>query len=107
MQIEVSLNINQKALIAFCKNLDITVTGYSPLGQPGNRYDLKNLWDAPIIQDLVAKYKKTPAQIALRFIVGFFYFKKCSLLSLELNFTSKLISVSTWSYTDSKVNYRI
>ncbi|XP_003425364.1 1,5-anhydro-D-fructose reductase [Nasonia vitripennis] len=67
-QVEVSLKLNQKALIEFCKKHDITVTGYSPLGRPGNRYGITNAWDDPIIQELVKKYGKTPAQIACRFV---------------------------------------
>ncbi|KAJ8680125.1 hypothetical protein QAD02_015912 [Eretmocerus hayati] len=68
-QVEVTLNLNQKPLIEFCKKHDITVTGFSPLGRPGNRYGIKNLWDEPQIQELVQKYKKTPANIACRFIL--------------------------------------
>lgn len=64
-----SLNLNQKRLIDFCKQHDITVTGYSPLGRPGNRYGIQNSWDNPKIQSIVKKYNKTPAQIACRFVV--------------------------------------
>ncbi|KAJ8680126.1 hypothetical protein QAD02_015913 [Eretmocerus hayati] len=67
-QIEVSINLNQERLINFCKSHNITVTGYSPFSRPGNRYGIKNSWDSSVIEDLVKKYKKTPAQIACRFV---------------------------------------
>ncbi|XP_014232552.1 1,5-anhydro-D-fructose reductase-like [Trichogramma pretiosum] len=67
-QIEVSINLNQKRLIEFCKKHDITVTGYSPFSRPGNRYGISNSWDNPKIQAIVKKYNKTPAQIACRFV---------------------------------------
>ncbi|XP_014204976.1 1,5-anhydro-D-fructose reductase-like [Copidosoma floridanum] len=67
-QIEMSLNVNQEPLIEFCKKHDITVTGYSPLGRPGNRYGVKNSWDHATIQSLSKKYSKTPAQIACRYV---------------------------------------
>ncbi|XP_014204966.1 1,5-anhydro-D-fructose reductase-like [Copidosoma floridanum] len=68
-QVEITLNLNQKSLVEFCKKNEITVTGFSPLGRPGNRYGIKNLWDEPIIQSLANKYNKTPANIACRFIL--------------------------------------
>ncbi|XP_001604204.2 1,5-anhydro-D-fructose reductase-like isoform X1 [Nasonia vitripennis] len=67
-QVEVTMNLNQKPLIEFCKKHEITVTGFSPLGRPGNRHGIQNLWDEPQIQKLAQKYKKTPANIACRFI---------------------------------------
>lgn len=65
-----SINLNQQPLIEFCKKHDITVTGYSPLGRPGNSHGVKNSWDDPIIQLLSKKYNKTPAQIACRYVVS-------------------------------------
>ncbi|XP_032453162.1 1,5-anhydro-D-fructose reductase [Nasonia vitripennis] len=68
-QVEVSLNLNQKALIKFCKEHNIAVTGYSPFGNPGNSRGLDNLWNTTVIQELSCKYNKTPAQVTLRFIL--------------------------------------
>lgn len=48
----------------YCLNL-----GFSPLGRPGNRHGIKNLWDEPQIQELAKKYNKSPANIACRYIV--------------------------------------
>lgn len=75
LQVEVTLNFNQKRLIDFCKKYDITVTGYSPLGKSRLRPWIKNAWLDPKVQELSKKYGKTPAQICLRFVVSFkFYF---------------------------------
>ncbi|XP_003696050.2 aldo-keto reductase family 1 member A1-B [Apis florea] len=68
-QVEVSININQTPLIEFCKKHNITITGYSPLGQPGNKTGLPTSLDHPKIIELSKKYNKTSAQIALRYIL--------------------------------------
>lgn len=67
-QVEVSVNLNQEQLINFCKNYTIVVSGYSPLGRPGNRLGINNSLDNPAIIQIAEKYKKTPAQIALRYV---------------------------------------
>ncbi|XP_015112512.1 aldo-keto reductase family 1 member A1-A [Diachasma alloeum] len=67
-QVEVTVNLNQVPLIEFCKKHGITVTGYSPLGRPGNRRGVANSLDSPQILAIAAKYKKTPAQIACRYV---------------------------------------
>lgn len=71
-QVECSVNLNQKKLIDFCKKHGITVTGYSPLGRPGNRRGVANSLDNPVILKIAGKYKKTPAQVALRYVVSFY-----------------------------------
>ncbi|CAL7938560.1 unnamed protein product [Xylocopa violacea] len=68
-QVEVSVNLNQKSLIEFCKKHNITITAFSPLGQPGNRSGIPNSLDNPKIIELSNKYNKTPAQIALRYVL--------------------------------------
>nr|XP_031843049.1 bifunctional protein STORR-like [Nomia melanderi] len=67
-QIEVNVNLNQKPLIEFCAKHKITVTAFSPLSQPGNKHGISNNLDHPKIVELSQKYKKTPAQIALRYV---------------------------------------
>ncbi|XP_011641646.1 1,5-anhydro-D-fructose reductase-like isoform X1 [Pogonomyrmex barbatus] len=66
-QIEVNINVNQEKLVDFCKKHHITVTGYSPLRQPGNSSDIDKLNNSLMLK-LAEKYKKTPAQIALRYV---------------------------------------
>ncbi|XP_076241672.1 aldo-keto reductase 1B-like [Calliopsis andreniformis] len=68
-QVEVNVNMNQTPLIEFCKKHNITVTGYSPLGQPGNRAGVPNNLDHPTIVQLSKKYNKTAAQVALRYLL--------------------------------------
>lgn len=62
LQVECHPYLNQSKLIEFCKSKDIIVTAYSPLGSG----DAK-LLDDPKLKELATKYKKTPAQIILRY----------------------------------------
>jgi diketogulonate reductase-like aldo/keto reductase len=51
----------QHELLAFCKENDIHVTAYSPLGS-----DPKNgVLADPLVQDIAKKHGKTPAQVLL------------------------------------------
>lgn len=68
-QVEASVNVNQKPLLEFCTKNNITLTAFSPLGQPGNRSQIPNNLDHPKIVELSKKYNKTAAQIALRYVV--------------------------------------
>lgn len=68
-QVEVSVNLNQKKLIEFCNKRNVTVTGYSPLGRPGNKAGIPNSLDHPKVMELAKKYNKTPAQVALRYVL--------------------------------------
>lgn len=72
-QIEVNPNINQKKLIQFCKERDIVVTGFCPLGRvsyagrPG--VPEPTIFDPKIIK-MGEKYNKSPAQIVLNYLVN-------------------------------------
>lgn len=59
--------------VKFCRNNDITVTAYAPLGgaikPTGQRNPVPNVLKDPTLLELTGKYKKTPAQIALKYIV--------------------------------------
>ncbi|XP_017764987.1 PREDICTED: aldose reductase-like isoform X1 [Eufriesea mexicana] len=68
-QVEVNINLNQTPLIEFCRKHNITITGFSPLGQPGNRFGVPNSLDNPKLIEISKKYNKTTAQIALRYIL--------------------------------------
>ncbi|XP_025264453.1 1,5-anhydro-D-fructose reductase isoform X4 [Camponotus floridanus] len=67
-QIEININVNQEKLIDFCKKRNITITGYSPLGQPGNSSGIENKLDSSVVLKIAEKYNKTPAQVALRYV---------------------------------------
>ncbi len=65
-QIEIHPYNAQQLLIDYCKNKDIAVTAYSPLGRNGAvDKNAPKLFDEPVIASLAVKYKKTPAQILL------------------------------------------
>ncbi|XP_051172018.1 1,5-anhydro-D-fructose reductase-like [Leptopilina boulardi] len=73
-QVELNININQKRLLEFCKNNNITITSYSPLGRPGTTAiygdkGIPNFLENSKVIEIAQKYNKTPAQIALRFIL--------------------------------------
>lgn len=62
-QVECSAIINQKKLTAFCKERGVIIVAYCPLA----RHQLDSRVD---ILAIAAKHNKTPAQIALRYLVG-------------------------------------
>lgn len=67
-QVEVHANFNQKNLIEFCKERNIVVTAYSPLGRADQSNASLALFD-PKVADIAKKYGKTPAQIILNYMV--------------------------------------
>lgn len=73
-QVECNLNLNQKKLIQFCKERNITVTGYSPLGRPSVTAGVvgkpQPSLDNTRIIEIGKKYGKTSAQVILRYLVS-------------------------------------
>lgn len=68
-QVECHPAFNQKKLIKFCQERNIVVTAYCPLArpQPENRWPAF-IYDATA-EAMARKYKKTPAQICLRYLI--------------------------------------
>lgn len=55
----------QKKLRDFCRDHNIHVSAYSPLGGPGNFWGSTAVIENPIIKSIAQKHGATPAQVAL------------------------------------------
>lgn len=69
-QVECHPNLNQRKLIDFSAARNITVTAYSPLGRPHTQSGKKLAISDAKVLELAQKYKKSPAQILLRYTVS-------------------------------------
>lgn len=75
-QVECAPGVSQRKLIDFCKNLNVQITAYCPLGHHiQSSKDPKYLYDKKV-KEIAAKYGKTTAQVALRFTVSLHFFIK-------------------------------
>lgn len=68
-QVECHPNLNQRKLIEFSAAKNITITAYSPLGRPHTPSGRKLAISDPKVLEMAQKYRKTPAQIILRYTV--------------------------------------
>lgn len=65
--------LTQQKLSPFCKERGIIITAYCPLGspdRPGAKPGDPKMLDDKNLLKMSEKYKKTPAQIVLRYQVG-------------------------------------
>ncbi|GLV32462.1 uncharacterized protein CBL_00828 [Carabus blaptoides fortunei] len=73
-QVECNPNLNQKKLIEFCRQREIIVTGFCPLGRPAQTTGIEGKPQSsiqePRIAEIGQKYGKSPAQIVLRYLVS-------------------------------------
>lgn len=68
-QIEFSPLLDQRKLIEFCKEREITVAAFTPLGRPNIQLKTPNfIFDENVIA-IGKKYNKTSAQVVLRYLV--------------------------------------
>lgn len=76
-QVECHPNFNQRKLIEFCAERNVTVTAYSPFGRPHliekNETSPLALND-PKVKAIADRLKKTPGQVILRYLVYFSFF---------------------------------
>lgn len=67
-QIECSPTINQKKLTKFCRDRNIAVSGFCPLGHPNPAMRTPDFMYDDRVKAIANKYNKTPAQIGLRYL---------------------------------------
>ena len=73
LQIECNPYINQKKLRDFCKERNIVVTAYSPLGSPDSPFLKPNtpkLLDDPKLIEIGNRFGKSVAQVILKYLVS-------------------------------------
>lgn len=70
-QIEIHLYLSQHKLVDYLRSKGIVAVGYSPLGSPASPYfkagDHPLLLEHPILGEIADKYKKSIAQILIRY----------------------------------------
>ncbi|XP_054257799.1 1,5-anhydro-D-fructose reductase [Macrosteles quadrilineatus] len=78
LQIEVHAFLQQQELVEFCKEHDISVCAYSPLGSRGSAKlfqdlhiskELPDLLSEPVVVEIAERHNKTAAQVLLRYSV--------------------------------------
>lgn len=68
-QIEVSPQINQKRLTQFCRERDIVVTAYCPLGRPQPALRQPAFLFSEELRTIGERHGKTPAQVVFRYLL--------------------------------------
>lgn len=68
-QVECHPGLNQKKLKDFCKERDIVLTAYCPIGRPNPEEKTPEFYYSDKTKAIADKYKKTPAQIILRYMI--------------------------------------
>lgn len=71
LQVELHPYLTQEKLLRFCRENDIAVTAFSPLGAPsyiplGMAAENQNVLNFPVVRNIGMLHDKTPAQVVLR-----------------------------------------
>jgi D-xylose reductase len=71
LQVELHPFLTQEKLLRFCKENDIAVTAFSPLGASsylslGMASDEESALEQPVVREFAARHRRTPAQVVLR-----------------------------------------
>lgn len=69
-QVECSPTINQRKLTKFCRERNIQMMGFCPLGHPNIHARTPTYMFDDRVKRIADKYNKTPAQIGLRYLVS-------------------------------------
>lgn len=69
-QVECSPQINQKKLTKFCRDRNIVITGFCPLGHPNPAARTPDFMYDARVRAIAEKYGKSVAQIGLRYLVS-------------------------------------
>lgn len=101
-QIELHPLLQQKEMYAFCKNENIHLTAYSPLGSKDRHPSLKSadepsLFENPVIVSIAAKHKATTAQVLIQWAIqrGTAVIpKSTNTLRLKENFDAQVVKLT-------------
>lgn len=80
-QVECHPYLTQIKLKEFCESNGIKLIGYGPLGSPKRSWATPEedaILDEPIVKQLADKYKKTSAQVLIKFQVIIIFILECS-----------------------------
>ncbi|CAH1390860.1 unnamed protein product [Nezara viridula] len=83
LQVELHIYLQQKELVSFCKEHDVTVCAYGPIGSPGQKAFLEKRGlptegirvlsplEDPVIKEIAERYNKQPSQVLLRYMIEY------------------------------------
>lgn len=74
LQVELHPHLQQRDLLGFCRDHDVFVTAYSPLGSPDRPARMKaesepSLLDNDVIRDIAGRHDASPAQVLIRWAI--------------------------------------
>ncbi|XP_076955993.1 D-galacturonate reductase-like [Bidens hawaiensis] len=102
-QVEMNPVWQQKKLNGFCKENDIIITAYSPLGAVGNNtWGHNRVMECDILQEIAKSKGKTLAQISLRWL-----YEQGVIIVIKSFYTERMkqnLDIFGWSFTNEELN---